>query len=322
MNYSIMLPKLAWDVTNHHNPAYNLLVILASNRYSIIDRLLNAEREIAEYQRRRVDLELEVNTLKQAKTTDLLVLGNKGGRDAAQTLRKHIISHCNSNADILINVFLNQNGLKYELESYFGISHNVFYQFLNGFSSAPCISIVDVGKGKEAADAKIRELVKIFARNTDVEKLYFGGEHDNGYASTLAAIENEGYLNKIVLLRGYNLLADEIKAFDLTMLRSRDLFLDEPLPNYPKGTTSARPSPAPQQHQLPPIQQELRASSGPAPPTGPEASKVYLFQNAAYIYSPGSYTARLLKSIFGHLAGMPDTPTQSALGLMMGPASI
>lgn len=107
-----------------------------------------------------------------------------------------------------------------------------------------------------------------------VEKIYFGGEHDNGYAPTLAAIENEGYLNKIVLLQGYSPLAEGIKPFNLAMLESHSLFLDDPLPDNTKGYTSAKSSPRPPQPQLPSIQQEIKNASEPTPPINTETPKV------------------------------------------------
>jgi hypothetical protein len=56
---------------------------------------------------------------------------------------------------------------------------------------------------------------------------YFGGKHeyldltgchDNGYSTTLTRLENEGFLDKIVLLPGYNTLASELKRLDLPTL--------------------------------------------------------------------------------------------------------
>lgn len=37
----------------------------------------------------------------------------------------------------------------------------------------------DVGNGKEAADAKLRESLKLFAQNPQITSIYFGGCHDN-----------------------------------------------------------------------------------------------------------------------------------------------
>jgi hypothetical protein len=85
------------------------------------------------------------------------MLGTEGGRDAASKLRQHIIAHYGSNQDLLVHVFFNRDGLGKTLKSYLGIQPATFNAFINGFNTAsPLISMLDVGVGKEAADAKIR----------------------------------------------------------------------------------------------------------------------------------------------------------------------
>ncbi|KAG9127303.1 hypothetical protein FRC07_014932 [Ceratobasidium sp. 392] len=87
----------------------------------------------------------------------LLVLGTEGGRRAASELRHRIISDYGSNHDLLINVFFNREGLARVLKSHFGIQPGTFSAFITGFNRAsPLASMLDVGAGKEAADAKIR----------------------------------------------------------------------------------------------------------------------------------------------------------------------
>jgi hypothetical protein len=80
-----------------------------------------------------------------------------GGREAASILRQHIASHYGGHADILVHIFFNREGLGSTVKKYLGITSAVFSAFISGFNTAsPLMSMLDVGAGKEAADAKIR----------------------------------------------------------------------------------------------------------------------------------------------------------------------
>ncbi|KAG8738331.1 hypothetical protein FRC10_006974 [Ceratobasidium sp. 414] len=158
----------------------------------------------------------------------LLELGTEGGREAASKLRWHVITHYGSSQDLLVNVFFNREGLGKVINTHLGISPETFNAFILGFNTAsPLMSMLDVGTGKEAADAKIR-----------VKRIYFGGGHDNGYVPNLMAIQNEGYLNKIVLLQSYSQPAAGIDALDLPSVENNDIFLSEKLPPRQNPTTS------------------------------------------------------------------------------------
>lgn len=170
---------------------------------------------------------------------DLLILGAEGGRSAALRLRRHIMAHYGSNQDLLVHIFFNREGLGKTLKTYLGIQPGTFNAFITGFNTAsPLMSMLDVGVGKEAADAKIREQMRIFIRFPHVKKIYFGGGHDNGYTNNLATIQNEGYLDKIVLLQSYTQLAAEIKALNLPCLENNGVFLPTKL--SPKTVPSAQ----------------------------------------------------------------------------------
>ncbi|KAJ1301047.1 hypothetical protein OPQ81_003466 [Rhizoctonia solani] len=187
----------------------------------------------------------------------LLTQGVEGGREAACTLRQHIASHYNGNADILVHVFFNREGLGSTIKKYLSITSPVFSAFINGFNTAsPLMSMLDVGAGKEAADAKIRELMRIFVRFPHVKKIYFGGGHDNGYTSNLATLQTEGYLDKVVLLQGYTEVANEIKTLPLERLANNGLFLTEKLSNKTMLGVPAS---------VPPIPRTKSATKSPAP---------------------------------------------------------
>lgn len=90
------------------------------------------------------------------------------------------------------------------------------------------------------------ECLRVFTRFPQMAKVYFGGGHDNGYTSTLTSLENEGFLDKIVLLRGYRNIALELKSLRLPHLEIDRLFMAEKIPtNTQKKSTSSYSSPPP-----------------------------------------------------------------------------
>lgn len=50
-----------------------------------------------------------------------------------------------------------------------------------------CGIVCDVGQGKEASDAKIREYLKLYASNAQCRSIILGASHDNGYANILSS---------------------------------------------------------------------------------------------------------------------------------------
>jgi len=109
---------------------------------------------------------------------ELLVQGKEGGREAAFRLSKAILSriddvpseptvrspalgddpaHGVSPHRILAMVYVNASGLATTLVSNGVCSYQQFSEFFFGFNQAsPLFTMVDVGPGKEAADAKLR----------------------------------------------------------------------------------------------------------------------------------------------------------------------
>lgn len=59
--------------------------------------------------------------------------------------------------------------------------------------------------------------------------LIASGCHDNGYTSTLNYLQNEGLLDKITLLRGYEVLANELRSLNLPQLEIKGVFMAKKL---------------------------------------------------------------------------------------------
>ncbi|KAH9946643.1 hypothetical protein B0H21DRAFT_778993 [Amylocystis lapponica] len=175
---------------------------------------------------------------------DLITLGQVGGRQAAMLLTKGLTDHLASidpsdaatpgRGQVWLTIYCNKSGL---LETLLG--NNVctteqFDAFVIGFNQAsPLFAIVDVGSGKEAADSKIKECLRVFTRFPQTSRVFFGGGHDNGYTSTLNYLQNEGLLDKVILLRGYKDLAHELKSLELPHLEIEGVFMTKKMHSNP-----------------------------------------------------------------------------------------
>jgi len=211
---------------------------------------------------------------------ELITLGQAGGRQAAALLTKGLTDHLASiespeaasaaRGQIWLNIYCNKTGLVETLITHELCTREQFESFLIGFNQAsPLFSIVDVGNGKEAADAKVKECLRVFTRFPQTMRVFFGGAHDNGYTSTLNYLQNEGLLDKIIILRGYRDLAHELKSLDLPNVWIEGVFLTKRLPNNPFKKTNG-------QQLLPSVQPQdfekfrHKSSQGPAPQRSPK----------------------------------------------------
>jgi len=95
---------------------------------------------------------------------DLLASGHTGGRQAAMLLTKGLTDYMvdvdagsSGRGQVWLTVYCNKTGLMDTLVNNGICTTAEFETFVLGFNSAsPLFSIVDVGVGKEAADAKIK----------------------------------------------------------------------------------------------------------------------------------------------------------------------
>jgi len=124
-------------------------------------------------------------------------------------------------------LYMNMTGLRDYLVSKNICSALDFDGFVTGFNrSTELFSIVDCSQGKEAADAKIREMLKTFASVPQVRKIVFGGGHDGGYLSVLNSLRTDGYGEKLVLLE-YCKNAKAIEDLHISRFTVPGLFLDK-----------------------------------------------------------------------------------------------
>lgn len=116
----------------------------------------------------------------------------------------------------------------------------MFDEFFSGFNQANRrFLMVDVGRGKEMADTRMRCTYKIagfthtdtlsayledYCRMPSTWKIIFGGCHDNGYALSVQSLITTGLKEKIVLLPSYAEMAAAFKSMDLPTLVIGNLF--------------------------------------------------------------------------------------------------
>ncbi|WVQ93578.1 hypothetical protein IAU59_000653 [Kwoniella sp. CBS 9459] len=156
---------------------------------------------------------------------------------------------------VVVQVFLNKAGLGAALTKTGLVSSLHKYEaFWQGFSSShELFTVCDVGVGKEATDAKIREYLKLYTRNAQCEMIVLGASHDNGYANVLSSLQTESRLSKLLLLKGYKDLAGQLKQYSSRVVSIPDLFRTTKIPPIPTtfssvvkdNATQAKSSPPP-----------------------------------------------------------------------------
>lgn len=100
--------------------------------------------------------------------------------------------------------------------------------------------MVDVGHGKEATDAKIREHLKLYATHAQCGTVILGASHDNSYAPVLASLETTMGLSKVVILQGYSELAFQLQPYASRCVSIPELFRTSRIPPAPGAGTAAQ----------------------------------------------------------------------------------
>lgn len=143
---------------------------------------------------------------------------------------------------VVVQIFVNKQGLGGALiNSGIVPSWNVYDRFWHGLSSShELFTVCDVGQGKEASDAKIREYLKLYASNAQCRSIILGASHDNGYANILSSLQTESRPSNLLLLKSYATLASQLEAYSNRVVSIPDLFRLEkvppPLPSFTSTT--------------------------------------------------------------------------------------
>ncbi|KAF9517738.1 hypothetical protein BS47DRAFT_1339267 [Hydnum rufescens UP504] len=156
-----------------------------------------------------------------------LIKGESGGEQAATQLKQELVRHIGGGTTLCTFVYLNHTGLRNFLATEGSCTPTQFNEFVTGFNrSTELFCIVDVGRGKEAADAKIREMLRLFTGVPQIKKIFFGGGHDSGYRTVLNSLRTDGLGDKVIMLdNGDN--ARAIAELDLNLFSIPGLFVDK-----------------------------------------------------------------------------------------------
>lgn len=168
--------------------------------------------------------------------------GDLGGGQAAHELKNRIKSYLRQknsdtnteNWNIIVQFYANMDGLGKALAFRQILSSSLDLQkFASGFGRANSLfSFVDVGYGKDKADHKCREMLKVMLHVPSCRQVFFGPCQDNGYLTLLEEYRHDPTVkNKLTLFSaepaepGFVNLGLEIVSFP-TVFRS------EPLNNF------------------------------------------------------------------------------------------
>ena len=167
-------------------------------------------------------------------------------------------------------VFFNKCGLYKTLGNYGKEdARDNLENFMHGFNqAAERFLMVDIGHGKEMADAKVKgvptsyrhicpALKQPFSVNLEDEtkssqtlNVIFAGCHDNGYLTTLRSLITAGHKDKLVLMPGYNEMAAGYAGLNLPVLNVPDTFEPAklcaptpamPIPTKPSNIAQSKP---------------------------------------------------------------------------------
>ena len=205
-------------------------------------------------------------------------MGKDGGSNAAHMLHTEIKSQLKTTYphasvddwNVVVQVVLNLQGLAMKLQACGIVSNpNEVVAFGRAFSLAqPLFSFIDVGSGKERADHKIRETLRVFLPNAQCKHVFFGPCLDFGYLPTLESYRRD-YASRLTLIETRP--ADPgFVALGLNRVRFPMILRSDNLPGKPTNGIASPPPMVPQMRsnsgpQMPPISQ-MQPNSAPFVP--------------------------------------------------------
>ncbi|KAI0514991.1 hypothetical protein F5B22DRAFT_211733 [Xylaria bambusicola] len=173
---------------------------------------------------------------------DLLRDHDQGAVKAARKLRE-AVKEANYGHDmpILVRVYANLNDLAKSLRmSDVIIRDESMHVFAEQFTNTHVdCDFINVGKGKENTDAKIRRLLDHYHKNAQCQKIFVACCHDNGYLHDLRQYAGNAD-NKITLIETTP-AEPNFRSLDFPIRRFDDVFRSEPLNNETKRVAQYYP---------------------------------------------------------------------------------
>ncbi len=157
-------------------------------------------------------------------TRKLLEDGFHGGQRAAERVTARIRSYLEAQhfawraeialLDVHAYVICNQTDLSLRLSERTAATHETLRHFRAGWMlKGPFYEIQDAGRGKQAADLRVRARLVDAVLDRDCKHVFFGGLDDFGYANELVGLRRIGLLDKVTLLDASDWL-QRSKRFD------------------------------------------------------------------------------------------------------------
>ncbi|KAI3335538.1 hypothetical protein F4824DRAFT_147431 [Ustulina deusta] len=262
-----------------------------ARRISDLELDLEAQKQSrAHYQSRTMALEAEMQLINSkvnngsfavvlidgdgAKFRDEFIRDHEQGAVKAAWRLKEAVKEANFGHDmpILVRVYANLNDLAKSLRMSGVIDYDeslrIFAeQFTN--THADC-DFINVGKGKENADSKIRRLLDHYHKNAQCQKIFIACCHDNGYLHDLRQYAGSAD-NKICLIET-TLAEPNFRSLEFPILRFDSVFRSEPLNNETKRGAQVFPfrTRSPTQITPGPIGRPIQVSYFPSETISPE----------------------------------------------------
>ncbi|KAI2464296.1 hypothetical protein F4781DRAFT_413443 [Annulohypoxylon bovei var. microspora] len=176
--------------------------------------------------------------------------GIEGGRKAANELNSAIIEKFSFAGDtaitVIVKVVANVPGLSRAIKRDGCIPHEMtLYEFISGFSQVrPAFDFIDVGHGKERADAKIIDCARFHLRNYSCKQVVMGISHNSGYAPFLdGLIHDDKTKRRITILEGTPTV-QAIITTGVSVINCKTVFRNEKLNVRSPSSRSAQIVPA------------------------------------------------------------------------------
>ncbi|EKG22351.1 C-x8-C-x5-C-x3-H type zinc finger protein [Macrophomina phaseolina MS6] len=201
-------------------------------------------------------------------TEGLLRAGAEGGSDAAHKLQSEIRNHildvyggAAGDWSVMVHIYANLEGLSRKLASVGIIKSPVeLHNFTRAFNlHQPLFNFIDVGSGKERADHKIKETLRLLITNIQCKHIIFSGCHDNGYLPSLDPYKHDPSLANRISLLETTPVRPGFAALKFKTVRFGSVFRLDELPERPspvnpvivKTVSPHQTIVSPQQAQLP-----------------------------------------------------------------------
>jgi hypothetical protein len=174
-------------------------------------------------------------------TEELLQTQEKGGAEAAFQLKEAVREYvgttdpelCEDDAPIVVKIWANLGGLTSALHKDGSITARFqMSEFAERFSRSRAeFDFVNVGRGKENADSKMRRMFSFYYNNVQCRKIIFAGCHDTGYIHDLQEKQGLEEANQRIVLLETTPAEPQFRQLGFPIIRFDSVFRSTPLDN-------------------------------------------------------------------------------------------